>query len=88
MARRTVHLDCSAVGEAEMGLVDALARLQLELRRLGLELRLDSPAPSLRELIQLAGLDPVLGVEAGRQAEEREEPLRVKEEGQLTDPTA
>jgi hypothetical protein len=66
--------------------VDALARLQLSLRRIGLELCLRHPSRELEELLAFVGLDGVLGVEAARQAEEREEPLGVEEERELDDP--
>jgi hypothetical protein len=66
--------------------VDALARLQLNAQRLGLELRLRHASAALRELIAFAGLDEVLRVEAQGQAEEREERLGVEEERELDDP--
>ena len=66
--------------------VDMLARLQLEARRRGVELRVRVLTPALRELIALAGLDEALRVELEREPEEREEPLRVEEERQLGDP--
>ena len=68
--------------------VDLLARLQLLARRGGFEIRVRAASPELRELISLAGLDVVLGVEPQREAEEREERLGVEEEGQLGDPAA
>ena len=75
---RTVSPDAAAV--------DALARLQLNAQRLGLELRLRHASSALRELIEFAGLDQVLRVETGGQAEEREERLGVEEERELDDP--
>jgi anti-anti-sigma regulatory factor len=68
--------------------VDALARLQLAARRRGCELRLRGLPRELRELIELAGLTAVLGVEPRREAEEREERLGVEEEGELGDAVA
>jgi anti-anti-sigma regulatory factor len=68
------------------GALGVLARLRLEARRAGVELRLFDVAPRLHELIALAGLEEVLGVEPRRQLEEREERLGVEEEGQLGDP--
>jgi hypothetical protein len=59
--------------------VDALARLRLAGKRLGFEVRL-TPTEELVELLELAGLAEVLW-----QAEEREEPFGVEEEGQLGD---
>jgi len=67
--------------------IDALARLQLAARRLGLELRLRRVSGELTELIAFAGLGDVL-LEPGREAEEREEPLRAEEERELRDPAA
>jgi hypothetical protein len=66
--------------------LDALARLQLNARRLGLELLLRNASNELLELIAFAGLDEVLRVELERQPEEREERLRVEEERELDDP--
>jgi hypothetical protein len=60
--------------------LDALARLQLNARRLGLELLLRNASSELLELIAFAGLDEVLRVELEGQPEEREERLRVEEE--------
>jgi len=68
-----------------LAVVDALARLQLSLRRRGTRLRLLDPPPELAELIRFAGLAEALGLEPGRQPEEREERLGVEEEGQLGD---
>ncbi|MDX6507432.1 MAG: hypothetical protein QOG06_2076 [Gaiellaceae bacterium] len=68
--------------------VDALARLQLAAKRVGLELRLRHASAELWCLIEFTGLEEVLGVEPERQAEEREERLGVEEEGQLGDPAA
>jgi hypothetical protein len=67
--------------------VDALARLRLSARRLGLELRLSRPSRELQELLAFVGLRDVLGVEPRWQAEEREQRLRVEEERELDDPT-
>ena len=68
--------------------VEALARLQLAARRMGLDLRLNVVSRELRELIELAGLTQVLGVEPRRQAEEREQRVGVEEEGELGDAIA
>jgi hypothetical protein len=78
--------------------VDVLARLQLEAKRLGHEIRLRNASNELRELLIFAGLRDVLRVEPscvepsyvkpGGQTEEREQPLRVEEEGELDDPAA
>ena len=68
--------------------IDALARLQLGLRRSGCELRLRHASRELRELVAFAGLDEVLRLEAGGQPEEREQRVGVEEERELADPSA
>jgi anti-anti-sigma regulatory factor len=65
--------------------VDALARIHLAARRAGVELSLRRPSAELEELLAFTGLSDVLRLEAGREAEEREEPLRAEEERQLGD---
>ena len=47
---------------AELGIVDALARLQLAARRSGYEIAVTDAPSDLIELIELAGLCDVLGV--------------------------
>jgi hypothetical protein len=64
-------------------MVDLLARLQLQARRCGVELRLREAPRDLTELVDLCGLLEVLG-----QPVEREERLRVEEERQLRNPPA
>jgi len=73
---------------AELGIVDALARLQLAARRSGYEVAVTDAPRDLIELIELAGLADVLGVEPLRQAEEREERLGIEEERELPDTAA
>ncbi|HEU5371862.1 MAG TPA: hypothetical protein VFU51_05680, partial [Gaiellaceae bacterium] len=73
---------------AELGIVDALARLQLAARRSGYEVTVTDAPRDLIELIELAGLCDVLGVEPLRQPEEREQRLRVEEERELPDSAA
>ena len=68
--------------------VDALARLQLTARRLGLEIRLRDASSELQDLLTFVGLRNVLRVEAGGQAEQREQRLGVEEEREVDDPTA
>ena len=80
--------DLSALDDADLETIDLLARLQLAARRHGRTLQLLHAQPALRELVALAGLRLVLPVEAGRQAEEGEDPFGVEEEGQLRDPAA
>jgi hypothetical protein len=84
----SVGLDCSELPESDLAVVDALARLRLELVRQHIDLRLSNPGEGLRDLIRFAGLAEVLCVEPGGEVPEREEALGVKEEGQLGDPTA
>jgi ABC-type transporter Mla MlaB component len=66
--------------------LDALARVGLAAHRLGGRICLRSAAEGLRDLVSLAGLEQVLPVEPRRQAEQREQPLGVQEEGELADP--
>lgn len=73
---------------AELGIVDALARLQLAARRSGYEIAVTAAPADLLDLIELAGLTDVLGVEALRQPEEREQHLGVEEERELPDSAA
>jgi hypothetical protein len=54
-------------GRADLGAVDAVARLQLEARRQGCTVWLRQACPELVELLALCGLAGVLQV--GRQAE-------------------
>ena len=71
---------------ADLTTLDALARLQLEARRQGFEIRLLEVPEALRKLIDFAGLRDVLCVEVRRKAEEREQRLGVEEERELDDP--
>jgi hypothetical protein len=66
--------------------VGALARLQLDARRVGLEIRLSHVSDELRELVVFVGLGDVLRVEPGGEPEEGEERFRVEEEAELDDP--
>jgi len=86
MATGTVILNCARMQDPSVAAIEYLARLKLGLRRGGRELCLASPSPELAELIDLAGLAGVLGLEVKRQPEQREEPCRVEEEGELADP--
>lgn len=87
MRRIRVECDCRGIAHPDAGTIDGLARLRLAVQRDGGELRLVGVRPSLLELLDLCGLAEVLRplVEAGRQAEEREEPGGVQEEGDLPD---
>ena len=73
---------------ADLGLVDALARLQVAARRSGHEVAVTGAPADLLELIELAGVSEVLGVEPQRQVEEREQRFGVEEEGELPDAAA
>jgi hypothetical protein len=88
MGRSTFVLDCTALPEADAGQLDGLACLQLSLRRRRCELQLANASDSLLALLDFAGLAGVLRVEAGGEAEQREEPGGVEKKGQLSDPTA
>lgn len=86
-------LDCEVSGvRADLGAVDALARLRLTARRLGCELALRGASPELAELLALCGLAEVLGddevVGVLREAEEREQARGVEERVDPRDPTA
>ena len=89
------HLDCDVGGvRPDAVTVDALARLELTARRLGCHVRLMNASPELEDLLAFMGLSETLvtgnvsGVEARRQAEEREEAGRVEEEDDPGDPPA
>jgi anti-anti-sigma regulatory factor len=86
MGRIRVDCDCRAITHANAGTIDRLARLRLAVQREGGELQLVGAQPCLLELLNFCGLAEVLRVEAGRQAEEGEEPDCVQEEGDLPDP--
>ena len=82
-----ITLDCGSIAQPTASTIDQMARLQLQARRGGCELRWKDANPRLLELIGFAGLSGVLCVEAERQAEQREEPCSIEEEGQLGDPS-
>jgi STAS domain len=85
----TIVCDVTELGPPDLGTVAALARLALEGRRVGLELRIARAPCELRELIAFAGLDAVLlAVEVGGQPEQREQPRGVEEERQFADGAA
>jgi ABC-type transporter Mla MlaB component len=54
---------------ADVGTIDVLARLQLEVRRRGGEIRFVRASRELRALVDLVGLGDVLRVEVERQPE-------------------
>jgi hypothetical protein len=83
-----VECDVGHIANPDLRTVAALARAQLNARRRGVRLRFRNPSPALMELIAFAGLEEVLPV-VGRlsgEAEEREEPVGVEEEGEFADP--
>ncbi len=79
--------DVSGIITTDMGVVDALARLQLSARRLGCDLTLWRESVELARLLEFVGLAEALRVELGRQPEEREQRLGVQEERELDDPS-
>jgi ABC-type transporter Mla MlaB component len=89
-----VICDVAALSGADACTVDAIARLQLTARRQGRHLRLRGASSELRELLRLMGMGGLvpccgdLGGEVLGQAEEREEPGGVQEEGDAADPVA
>jgi anti-anti-sigma regulatory factor len=85
-----VVCDLGSLTDADLATIDALARLQLTSQRLGSQMIVRNAPPQLRNLLVLVGLGQIvrLSVELRRQAEEREEALRVQEEGDSADPTA
>ena len=84
--------DVGAIVAPDAVAVDALARLQLTARRLGRELRVRRASRELQDLVAFMGLSGVVslgagsGLEPGRQTEEREQRVRVKEERDPADP--
>ena len=86
MGSAKITVDCRSLKRPTAATIDHIARLQLAARRCHCELELTNSNPYLLELIELVGLAAVLGVEAGRQAEEREQPCGVEEESELGDP--
>jgi anti-anti-sigma regulatory factor len=86
MSIDSIYVDCARLKELDASAIDRIARLHLAARRLGLDLRLVNASPALFELADFCGLTAVLRVEVERQPEEREQPRRVEEEGDVTDP--
>ena len=84
---RTIVCDLRGVA-ADCVTVDALARIHLAARRAGVDLDVRHASPELKELLVFTGLSGVLGVEPGREAEERKDPLGREEERELGDPPA
>jgi hypothetical protein len=86
-ATRTIVCDVGAV-KPDVHTIDALARLQLAARRLGLEVRLRDASADLQDLIAFAGLRDVLRVEVSGQPEQRKQGVGVEEERELDDPAS
>ncbi len=91
LAAGDVVCDVEGVVEADAVTVDALARLQLTARRCGRRVRLRNASGPLRELLDLVGLGEVVplcrdsGVQAGWQAEAREDRRGVEERVEADD---
>ena len=83
----TIFCDVGALVAPDVGTIGALARLQLDARQLGFELRLRRASDELQELVSFVGLNDVLRVEPGGKAEKREQRLGVEEERELDDPS-
>ena len=56
----TVLDSIATLGVADLGIVDALARLQLAAQRLGLVIRVRDAGPALRGLLDFAGVAGVV----------------------------
>ena len=87
----TIVCDVAALVAPDLCTVEALARLQLTVKRLGGSIELRGATARLEELLALTGLEdvlplcPELCVEAAGQPEEREEALGVEEEADAGD---
>jgi anti-anti-sigma regulatory factor len=81
-----VDCDVGHIRAADLATVDALARAQLNARRRGVRLCFTNASPALRELAAFLGLEDVLLGRNGRQTEQREQPLGVKERIEPDDP--
>ena len=91
-----VSCDVGALAEPDAITIDALARLQLTARRLGVRVELRGTCEELEDLLRLTGLLEVLtgggamvasAVEAWGEPELREQAFRVEEEADPVDPT-
>ena len=82
--------DASGLAAADVVALDAIARLQLTARRLGDRICVRHATAELEDLLRLTGLAEICGLLGilEREAEEREHPLGVEEEGQLDDSPA
>lgn len=91
---RELVCDVGGLTDADAATVECLARLQLSARRLDHRVWLRHAPVELRELLGFLGLDEIVpclpesAFETSREAEEREPPGGVEEEGDPTDPIA
>jgi anti-anti-sigma regulatory factor len=83
-----VVFDLSALLESDAATLDMLARVQLTARRLGRQVLLRNVCADLENLLTVMGLRDVLPAESREHAEQREQSLRVEEEGDPGDPVA
>jgi hypothetical protein len=73
-----VVVDLAAFTEPDPGLLEALVRLQLTAMRFGTRVELKNACPKLVDLLELVGVDALLGVERARDAEQGKQ-LRIDE---------
>ena len=89
-----VVVDVGALGDPDLGAIDALARACLAARRIGCELRLSDASAELRDLLELAGLAEAVpcvegsALEADGKPEGWKEARGVEEERDPADPAA
>jgi anti-anti-sigma regulatory factor len=60
MGRTRITLDCRALCDPDLGTLDVLLRLSLEMKRAGADLVLVDPTPQLRALISLCGIEDLV----------------------------
>jgi len=88
-----VLCDVGGVVDPDVAAAEALARLRLATRRLGLRMCIRNGSDEFMALLTFMGLGDVLPMraplrlEVRRQPEEREERLGIEEERELADPT-
>jgi gamma-glutamyl:cysteine ligase YbdK (ATP-grasp superfamily) len=80
---RSFKVEVLAGSASDLAVLDALARLVVAARTLGLELRLAQAPVEFLELVALAGLAEALGLQLQGEPEERKQPLGIEEEGQF-----
>jgi STAS domain-containing protein len=83
-----LECDVAAVRKPDLATVDALARVELTVRRLGCGIRLRGASVDLLELLAFCGVPLGSVDELERQSEHREEPGGVEEERDPGDPVA